>query len=169
MLCFVWQNHWNCLSSNSDTEFWNPSLRKASCINPSLPTFPLIFLKNVHIRSLNSCFSFGRCSTLYCHVVWITIDGVWLGYCMYWTLIHTTRNYKQFTAPPLISTIHKSPQHTLSLFSSFCVFISRSLATAYNSGDSSASRARILSSQTPVQNWLRRSTYLQDNSLARTT
>jgi hypothetical protein len=42
--------------------------------------------------------------------------------------------------PPLISTIHKSPQH------------SRSLATASNSEDSSASRTPILSSQPPVQN-----------------
>jgi hypothetical protein len=51
------------------------------------------------------------------------------------------------TAPPLISTIHKSPQHPLSLFKP-AVFTSRSLVTASNSGDFSGSRAKILSSQT---------------------
>jgi hypothetical protein len=48
--------------------------------------------------------------------------------------------------------LHNSPQHPLSLFQP-AVFI-RSLATASNSGDSSASRAQILSSQPPVQNRL---------------
>jgi hypothetical protein len=56
------------------------------------------------------------------------------------------------TAPLLISTIHKSPQHTLSLFAACCVFISCSLVAASNSGDSSASRTQVLSSQPPVQN-----------------
>jgi hypothetical protein len=56
------------------------------------------------------------------------------------------------TEPPLISTIHKSPQHPLSLFQPAVVFISRSLATASNSGDYSASRAQVSSSQPPVQN-----------------
>jgi hypothetical protein len=63
------------------------------------------------------------------------------------------------TTPPLLSTIHKSPQHPLSIFQP--VFTNRSLATA--------SCAEVLSSQTPVQNWLRRPSYLQDNSSARTT
>jgi hypothetical protein len=39
-----------------------------------------------------------------------------------------------FTTPSLISTIHKSPQHPLWL-PACCVFISRSQATASNSGD----------------------------------
>jgi hypothetical protein len=39
------------------------------------------------------------------------------------------------TAPPLISTIHKSSQHPLSIFPACCIFTSRSLATASNSGD----------------------------------
>jgi hypothetical protein len=56
------------------------------------------------------------------------------------------------TAPPLILTIHKSPKHPLSLFPACCVFTSRSLATASNSGDSSAPRAQVLSSQPPLQN-----------------
>jgi hypothetical protein len=54
------------------------------------------------------------------------------------------------TAPPLISTIHKSPQHPLSIFSAYCVFISICLATASNS-DSSASCTPVLSSQPPIQ------------------
>jgi hypothetical protein len=55
------------------------------------------------------------------------------------------------TAPPLISTIHKS-QHLLTLFTDCCVFISHSLAMADNSGDSSVSRTQVLSSQPPMQN-----------------
>jgi hypothetical protein len=55
------------------------------------------------------------------------------------------------TAPALISTIHISPQHPLSHFPTCCVFTSRSLATASNSGDSSASRAQLLSSQLNYQ------------------
>jgi hypothetical protein len=39
------------------------------------------------------------------------------------------------------------------LFSSLLCLHSRSLTTASNSGDSSASRAQILASQPPVQNW----------------
>jgi hypothetical protein len=50
------------------------------------------------------------------------------------------------TAPPLISTTHKSSQHPLSLFPTCRVFTSRSLVTASSSEDSSASRAQVLSS-----------------------
>jgi hypothetical protein len=57
------------------------------------------------------------------------------------------------TAPPLISTIDKSPEHPLNLFPAYCV-ISSSLATVSNSGDSSASRAEVLSSQPSVKNSL---------------
>jgi hypothetical protein len=46
------------------------------------------------------------------------------------------------TAPPLNSTIHKSPQHRLRIFQS-AVFTSRSLVTASNSGDSSASALKF--------------------------
>jgi hypothetical protein len=56
------------------------------------------------------------------------------------------------TTLSLISTLYKSPQHPLSLFAACCVFISRSLATVSNSGDSSASRAQVLSSQPLMQN-----------------
>jgi hypothetical protein len=54
----------------------------------------------------------------------------------------------------LISTLYKSSQHQLSLFPTCCVFISCSLAAASNSGDSSASRTQVLSSQLSVQNCL---------------
>jgi hypothetical protein len=53
------------------------------------------------------------------------------------------------TTLSLISTLYKSPQHLLSLFPACCV-ISRFLLTASNSGDSSTSRAQVLSSQLPV-------------------
>jgi hypothetical protein len=46
-------------------------------------------------------------------------------------------------APALISTLHKSLQHTLSLFS-LLIFTSRSLVTASNSGDSSTSAITLL-------------------------
>jgi hypothetical protein len=42
------------------------------------------------------------------------------------------------TTPPQISTLYKSQQHPLCTFSDFFVFTSRYLATASNSGDSSA-------------------------------
>jgi hypothetical protein len=74
----------------------------------------------------------------------------------WWTDLLTTYTYQSelqvIRAPPLISTINKSPQHPLSLFPPCCVFISCSLGTASNSGDSSAFRAQVLLSQPPVQN-----------------
>jgi hypothetical protein len=48
------------------------------------------------------------------------------------------------TAPLLIYTIHRSSQHPLCLFSACCVFNSRSLAMASNSGDFSASSAHVV-------------------------
>jgi hypothetical protein len=67
--------------------------------------------------------------------------------------IYTHRSKLQvITALSVISTLYKSPQHQLKLFPACRVFISRSLATASNSGDSSASRALVLFSQPPVQN-----------------
>jgi hypothetical protein len=56
------------------------------------------------------------------------------------------------TAPLLIFTIHVSPQHPPKPFFQPAVFISCSLATASNSGDSSASCTQVLSSQPPMQN-----------------
>jgi hypothetical protein len=58
------------------------------------------------------------------------------------------------TAPP--ANVHNSQLTTAHamLFPSYCVFTSRSLATVSNGGDFSASGAKVLSSQTPVHNWL---------------
>jgi hypothetical protein len=83
-------------------------------------------------------------------VIWVNIDGVWLvnGF--------TDHLYTQvITVPLLISTINK-PQITTAPAKPFpaYVFTSRSLATAFNSGNSSASRSQVLSSQPPVQNCL---------------
>jgi hypothetical protein len=76
----------------------------------------------------------------------------------WWIDLLTTHIYdskiQTITTPPLISTIHKSPQHPLRVFPAYYDFISRSLATASNSGDSSASRAQVLSSQPPAHNSL---------------
>jgi hypothetical protein len=58
--------------------------------------------------------------------------------------MHTTRNYSNYSAVA-ISTLYKSQQHPLSLLQP-AVFTSRSLAKAFNSGDSSASCAQFLSS-----------------------
>jgi hypothetical protein len=54
------------------------------------------------------------------------------------------------TVPTLISTLYRSLHGKPSL--ACCVFTSRSLATASNSDDSSASRTQVLSSQPPMQN-----------------
>jgi hypothetical protein len=76
---------------------------------------------------------------------------------VWWMDLMTTYTHhselKVITALSLISTIYKSPQHPLNLSPACCVFISRSLATVSNSGDYSASRTQVLSSQTPVQKW----------------
>jgi hypothetical protein len=62
--------------------------------------------------------------------------------------LETTSNYSA------IGNLHtyKSPQQPLRRFAACSFFISRSLVTALNKGDSSASRAQILSSQPHVQN-----------------
>jgi hypothetical protein len=80
-----------------------------------------------------------------------------------YTRLGTTSNYSVTT------NIYNSQSTTAPAkpFPACCVFTIRSLAMASNSGDSSASCAQDLSSQTPIQNWLGRP--LQDNSSARTT
>jgi hypothetical protein len=75
----------------------------------------------------------------------VTIDRVWIGEWIYWPLMHTTRNCKY------LQRYRSSPQHPLGPFPACCI-ISGSLAGASGSGDSSASRARDLSSQPLVQN-----------------
>jgi hypothetical protein len=66
-----------------------------------------------------------------------------------YTRLGTTSNYSA------TSYLHNSQITTAPAkpFPACCVIISRSLATASNSGDSSASRAQVLSSQPPLQNW----------------
>jgi hypothetical protein len=69
-------------------------------------------------------------------------------------LSNTNKHHSELpaiTSSSLISTLYKSPQHQLSLFPACCVFISRSPAKASNSEDPSASRAQVISSQSPVQ------------------
>jgi hypothetical protein len=67
-----------------------------------------------------------------------------------YTGLGTTSNYSA-TANLHYSQITTAPAKP---FPACYVFTSRFLATASNSGDSSALRAQILSSQTPVQNSL---------------
>jgi hypothetical protein len=66
----------------------------------------------------------------------------------------TDTELQVITALSLISTIYKSPQHSLSPFPTCCVFTSRSLSTASNNRHSSASCAQVLPSPTLVQNCL---------------
>jgi hypothetical protein len=46
--------------------------------------------------------------------VCVIIGGVWIGEWIYWPLIHDTE-LQVITAPPLISTLYKSPQQPLSI------------------------------------------------------
>jgi hypothetical protein len=77
----------------------------------------------------------------------VTIEGVWNCELIYWPFIHTTSNYSA-TANLHNSHITKAPGKP---FSVCCILTIRSLTTASNSGDSSASRAQAPSSQPPVQ------------------
>jgi hypothetical protein len=80
----------------------------------------------------------------------VTINGVWIGEWIYWPLMPHRLEIEVITAPTLISTIHKSKQHPLRLRG--CGdFTSRSLATASNSIDYSASRPQVLPSPTSVR------------------
>jgi hypothetical protein len=88
---------------------------------------------------------------LYCYDLGVTTERVWIGEWIYWPNTHFTRNYKQLQ---IYRYLHTS-QITIARLSPFparYLFISRSLATASNSGDSIASRAQVRSSQSPVQN-----------------
>jgi hypothetical protein len=67
-----------------------------------------------------------------------------------YTRLVSTSNYSD-TANRHNSQITTAPAKP---FPACCVFTSQSLATASNSGDSLASRAQVLSSQTSIQNSL---------------
>jgi hypothetical protein len=64
------------------------------------------------------------------------------------TRLGATSNYNA------IADLHtlQIPTATAKPFPACCVFTSRSLVTASNSGDYSASRAQVLSLQTPIRN-----------------
>jgi hypothetical protein len=87
---------------------------------------------------------FIECHPLYvCTVTYLRepVDEVWIDGSIYWSFLHHTE-IQVITGPLLISTIHRSPQNP-NLFPACCVFNSRSLATAFNSGDPSASGAHV--------------------------
>jgi hypothetical protein len=94
-------------------------------------------------------------SPMFLHTITIvvTIDGVWIGkFVLLTTCIHHSELCLT-TVSLLSSTIHRLPQHPLSLFLGCCVFNSHSLATAFNSGDSSASRAHFITVWRISRNW----------------
>jgi hypothetical protein len=74
----------------------------------------------------------------------------------WWMDLLTTYTYhleqQVITVLSLIATLYKSLQYLLSLFPACYLFIRRALAAACNSGDSSVSRAQVLSSQPPMPN-----------------
>jgi hypothetical protein len=67
--------------------------------------------------------------------------------------LYTPSELHVITALLPISTIHRSPQHQLSLFPACCVFNSGSLATASNSEDSSAFRDHVVTVWRISDNW----------------
>jgi hypothetical protein len=76
-----------------------------------------------------------------------------MGYWGYW---HTYINHSELqviTVLLLISTIHRSSQHTLSHFPACYVFNRRFLAATSNSGDSPASRAHDVAVRRISRNW----------------
>jgi hypothetical protein len=97
-------------------------------------------------KSIDICEGF----FLYIVTIYVAIDGVWIGE---WILLTTYTHHSELqaiTALSLIPALYRSLHAKSSLACS--VSNSRSLTTASNSGDPSASRAQVLSSQSPVQN-----------------
>jgi hypothetical protein len=111
---------------------------------------PGLELRPVRIQSLLRL----RCPGFHNYILW-----PFMGECKrdfnWWMNLLTTYTHNSelqvITALLLIVTFCKSPQHPLSRFQS-TVFTSRCLAATSNNGDSSASRAQVLSSQSPMQN-----------------
>jgi hypothetical protein len=76
---------------------------------------------------------------IYCHLYGMTTDEV-LGWISDVLTTYTHDSELQIiTAPSLISALYKSPRWPLQDFPACCVLTSRSLVTAFNNGDSSAS------------------------------
>jgi hypothetical protein len=80
----------------------------------------------------------------------VTIDGVWICERIYWPLIHTTQNYN-YSAVADLHTLHITTALAKPFSSLLCLHQPFS-SDGFNSGDFSASRAQVLSSQHPVQN-----------------
>jgi hypothetical protein len=99
----------------------------------------------------------------YCHAVCMWLQIIWFIYHLYTRLISTSND--RTTANFHSSQITTASSKT---FPACCIFTRRSLATVSDTGDSSASRAQVLCSPAPVQNWLS-SKPPGYNILARTT
>jgi hypothetical protein len=84
--------------------------------------------------------------------VCVIIDGVKIGEWIWDTYIHHLE-LQVITALSLSSTLCRSLQHPLSLSEACCVFTSRSLVTASNNGDCSASRAHIVTVRRISRSW----------------
>jgi hypothetical protein len=82
----------------------------------------------------------------------VTIDGIWIVYCIYWYTCTHHSELQVITALPLISTLYKSPQRPLSLFPA-CWVNSRSLAMTSSSEYSSASGAHVVTVRRISRNW----------------
>jgi hypothetical protein len=94
---------------------------------------------------------------LYCHDakilsrVGVTIDVVWICEWMYWPLIHTTRKYN-YSATANLHNSQMIRAHA-KRFPACCVFTSRSLATASNSGHSFTRSGSIFTDSHAELNW----------------
>lgn len=101
---------------------------------------------------------------MYCHILWNdSIEGVSDNWILYLLTAYTYNSELQaISEQPLISTIHEITTAHVKSLPACCIFTSRSLATAANSGDSSVLRPQFLSemrlssncpffSQPPVQ------------------
>jgi hypothetical protein len=94
--------------------------------------------------------------------IWLLLTPVVTCMCDYrrgldwWMDLLTTyihHSELQVITAPLVITIHRTPQHLLSLFPACCVFNSRSLATDSNIGDSATSSAHIVTLRRISRNW----------------
>jgi hypothetical protein len=83
----------------------------------------------------------------------VTIDGLWVGEWIHWTLYTHHSELQVIRVLSLISTLYKTPQQPLRVFPACCVFNSRSLATTYNTEDLSASRVHFDAVRRTSRNW----------------